>query len=114
MAVTPGEEATAIKPTLPADKEEEGETEPAGHTLVFSLPALQPIAAGSVPRVLNKIDAAQQRAQAIELYTFLQSSDPTLACLNESNKCYVGVVNVPKTKHVRVVYGFGFGTNPIG
>ena len=57
---------------------------------------------------------AQQRAQALELYTFLQSSDPTLAFLNERNKCYVDVVNVLKTKHMRVVYGFGFGTNPIG
>ena len=114
MAITPGKEATAIKPTPPADEEEEAETEPEGHTLVFSLPTLQPIAAGSVPRVLGEIDAAQQRNQTIELYTFLRSSDPTLACLNKSNKCYVGVVNVPKTKHVRVVYGFGFGTNPIG
>ena len=26
----------------------------------------------------------------------------------------MGVVNVPKTKFMRVVYTFGFGTNPIG
>ena len=114
IAVTASEETKTEEPDPTADEEEDEDTEQTGHAPVFTISDLHPVATRSVPRVLDEVSKPQQRAQAEELYTFLHSPTPILARLNKSNKCYVGVVNIPKIKFMRVVYAFGFGTNPIG
>ena len=103
--------------TTPTTATTEGEDNTATETnsvSVFLPTDLHPTAKGTIACLLKAKEKTQQRAQADELYNFLQSADPALARLNESSKCYVGVISIPKTKFVRVVYGFGFGTTPIG
>ena len=67
-----------------------------------------------MPQALAETSKDKQPALANEIYAFLQSESPVLARLDKGTACYIGVVSVPKTKKVRVVYGFGLGATPIG
>ena len=102
------------EPERITDVANEPPTQPRGHIPLFLPASLRPEASGSVPTALAEISKETQRALANEIYAFLQSESPVLARLNEGTACYIGVVSVPKTKKVRVVYGFGLGATPIG
>ena len=57
----------------------------------------------------------EQRNQATEIFNFLVNAGPNdLPRLNEGSRCNVGLVNVPKTSLVKVVYGIKIGLSPIG
>ena len=50
-----------------------------------------------VPKVLQDITLEDQRIQAMEIYEFLNTPIPYLPRLNEGEKMYAALVNVPKT-----------------
>ena len=84
------------------------------HVPVMHLATSLPAATGDVPQVINMTSPADQRDQADEIFAFLSTPNPVLSRLNEGHKIYVAVVNVPRSSLVKVVYGMGFGTSPIG
>ena len=91
-----------------------GELAAVVHVPVLHLATSLPAAVGDVPKVLQSISVADQRNQADEFFAFLSAPAPVLARLNKGSKAYVAVVNVPKTSLVKIVYGMGFGSSPIG
>ena len=84
------------------------------HVPVLHLVSSLPTAVGDVPKFLRNTSLENQRSQADELFTFLSAPAPALTRLNEGTTVYVAVVNVPKTSLVKIVYGMGFGSSPIG
>ena len=84
------------------------------HVPVLHLASSLPAAVGDVPTFLQRTSLENQRYQADELFAFLSAPNPALTRLNEGTKIYVAVVNVPKTSLIKVVYGMGFGSSPIG
>ena len=84
------------------------------HVPVLHVAAALPGPTGDVPKLLDTTSKEDQRKQADGLFDFLTSVDPALARLNEGNDIFVALVNVPKTSLVKVVYGLGLGSSPIG
>ena len=83
------------------------------HTNVIYSGTLPP-AAGSVPGVLHATAADDLRKQAIEFYSFLTTPGVTLSSLNADFTPRVALVQIPRTKMVRVVYSPGFGMRGLG
>jgi len=85
-------------------------------------PAYQPVsfnrtlpgapANSTVAAAFGAIDPAQSRQNADNLLTFLSDQGSNLLQLNSDKTLYAGLVLV-NTK-VKVVYGFGYGTAPLG
>eukprot|EP00587_Corethron_hystrix_P013140 CAMPEP_0113324386 /NCGR_PEP_ID=MMETSP0010_2-20120614/17002_1 /TAXON_ID=216773 ORGANISM="Corethron hystrix, Strain 308" /NCGR_SAMPLE_ID=MMETSP0010_2 /ASSEMBLY_ACC=CAM_ASM_000155 /LENGTH=197 /DNA_ID=CAMNT_0000183731 /DNA_START=39 /DNA_END=631 /DNA_ORIENTATION=- /assembly_acc=CAM_ASM_000155 len=69
---------------------------------------------GDVSKAIKATLIPDQRTKAEEFFTFLTTPNPTLARLNEGNNIYMVLVNVPKTLLVKIVYGLGLGSSPIG
>ena len=84
------------------------------HVPILHVAAALPGPTGDVPKLLDATSKDDQRKQADGLFAFLTSADPALARLNEGNDIFVALVNVPKTSLVKVVYGLGLGSSPIG
>ena len=84
------------------------------HAPILHLATLLPTPTGDVAKVLQLVSLVDQRMQAEQLFAFLGPPSPTLSRLNEGCTCYVALVIVPKTSLVKIVYGIGFGSSPIG
>ena len=102
MAGTEPTEERTEEPVRLTDMDEEPpeQLEDEEHTPVFSPPLLHPVANSSVSWVLAETNKEKQCTMATEIHKFLQLESLVLTRLNEWNLCYVGVVNVPKSKHV--------------
>ena len=85
-------------------------------------PAYQPVsfngalpgapANSTVATAFGAIDPAQSRLNADNLLTFLSDQASNLLQLNSDKTLYAGLVLV--NTRIKVVYGFGYGTSPIG
>ena len=75
-----------------------------------SLPAPE----GEVAKVLHATSFEYQRKKAGACYDFLTGPDPSLLRLNDGHKLYTGLVGVPKSNLVKLVYCAGVGSSPIG
>ena len=84
------------------------------HTPVLYTQGNLPALTTEVATALASIDRGTQRSQASAFYAFLTCDDPPLLRLNKGDQVHVALVNVPKTKYVKVVYAPGMGTSPIG
>ena len=84
------------------------------HVPILHLATSLPVPTGDVPKVVHNVSWEDQRAQAEEIFKFLIAPSPALSRLNEGSTCYVAVVSVPRTSLVKVVYGIGVGSSPIG
>ena len=84
------------------------------HVSILHLTVLLPAPTGDVSKVIQSVPVGDQRKQAEDFFAFLVAPNPTLSWLNEGTTCYVALVNVPKSSLVKVVYGIGFGSSPIG
>ena len=84
------------------------------HVPILHLTTSLPAPTGDVSKSLQLVPVGDQRKQAEEFFDFLGTSNPTLSRLNEGTKCYVALVSVPKTSLVKIVYGMGVGSSPIG
>ena len=92
-----------------------GEAQPGGdHIPVLHTAGGLPEPTTAVGTALADIGRDAQREQAAALYTFLTGDTSPLLRLNEGDQVQVALVNVPKTKYVKVVYALGVGTSPIG
>ena len=67
-----------------------------------------------VAKVLQLVPLADQRTQVEQIFAFLGAPSPALSQLNKGRTCYVALVSVPKTSLVKIAYGIGFGSSPIG
>ena len=71
-----------------------------------------PTPQGRIAQELSKISLEDQRENATTLFNFIKSTPRNNLLLNEaSNPIYVALINLPKSKKVRVVFSFGFGTS---
>ena len=84
------------------------------HVPILNLTASLPTPMGDVPKVLQGVNLEDQCSQAMDVYKFLNTPSPSLPPLNEGAKCYVALVNVPKTSLVKLIYCMGMGSSPIG
>jgi len=85
-------------------------------------PAYQPVsfngtlpgapANSTVAAAFGAIDPAQSRLNADNLLTFLSDPGSNLLQLNSDKTLYAGLVLV--NTRIKVVYGFGYGTAPLG
>lgn len=73
-----------------------------------------PAAVGPVATLLGTTTNAEHRERAITFYDFLANEDTHLVELNGDNTPLTGLIYIPNTKMVRVLYGFGVGTSGIG
>ena len=65
-----------------------------------------PAASGSVPQVLHRFSVDDLRTHAIEFYNFLVAHGSTPASVNADDVPRVALLEIPRTKMVRVVYYF--------
>ncbi len=84
------------------------------HVPILHLTTLLTAPTGDVSKLFQIVPVADQRKQAEEIFDFLEKPNPTLSRLNEGNTCYVALVNIPKTSLVKIVYGMGVGSSPVG
>ena len=75
-----------------------------------SLPALEV----EVKKVLHATSFEYQRKKSGACYGVLTGQDPSLLRLNGSNQVYIGLVGVPKSNLVKLVYCAGVELSPIG
>ena len=68
----------------------------------------------AVATQLAEVRVGTEHEQAAAFYAFLTSDNPPLLHLNKGDQVHVALVNLPKTKFVKVVYAPGVGTSPIG
>jgi len=67
----------------------------------------------TVAAAFGAIDPAQSRQNADNLFTFLSDQGSNLLQLNGDKTLYAGLVLV-NTARVKVIYGFGYSTAPLG
>ena len=84
------------------------------HTPIFHTDHNLPAPSGFIPKNIHRTSLASQRKQAQEFYSFLRQNDTPVLQLNEGTTVYVALINVPKTKKVKVVFCPGVGSSPIG
>ena len=84
------------------------------HTPILHMAGTLPKASGEIPPTFISTPFADQRAIALAVYTSLKSDTPQLLRLNEGTKVYTVLVNISKTKLVKVVFCPGLGSSPIG
>ena len=69
----------------------------------------------TVAKEFHKIPFQEQRTSCTQLHVFLSSVSKDLATFNcVDNPPTTALVNILKSNMVRVVYGIGYGTTPIG
>ena len=84
------------------------------HVPILHLATSLPAPTRDVAKVLQLVPLADHWTQEEQLFDFLDALSPALSGLNEGRTCYVALVRVPKTSLVKIVYGIGFGSSPIG
>ena len=118
--VTPPRNQIPRDEATPEQVEEDGEVEEVpvnvegDHTPVLHTTGVLPAAYGSIPPTFNTENFAEQRRTALEFYTFLRSENPQFLKLNEGTTAYTALVNIPRSKLVKVVFCPGMGSSPIG
>ena len=85
------------------------------HVLILHLAKSLPAPTDEITGLLHVLSMEDQHTQATEIFDFLVNADPNdLPWINKGNRCDVGLVNVPKTSLVKVVYVMEIGSSPIG
>ena len=87
---------------------------PPAHVPVLHVAGDLPAATADVAKIPHDTSLENQRKNALAFFTFLTSPTPSFIRLNEGNQFQVALVSVPRTKFVKVVYGVGVGSSPIG
>ena len=73
-----------------------------------------PAPKGTMAKRFAKAGPSQLRALTKAFYDFLNEATPNLNILNTDNNLYAALVALPQSAQMRLVYGFGLGTSPIG
>ena len=69
---------------------------------------------GTIATAFNAINTQEHKERAHQLYDFFMDPNSNLMNLNGDRRLLCALVAVPKSKLVKVVYGFGYGTSGIG
>ena len=84
------------------------------HAPVLHTATTLPAPTGYVPRELHKVPLDNQRKNALALFNFLKANDPLLLKLNDGDMVFTALINIPKSKWVKVLHCAGIGSSPIG
>ena len=86
----------------------------AGVNYLFFDGTLPAASDGTIATAFNAINTQEHKERANQLYEFFMDPNSNLMNLNGDRRLICALVAVPKSKLVKVVYGFGYGTSGIG
>lgn len=84
------------------------------YTPVLYTAATPPAPVGHIATEIHKVSTIEQRKNAEDLFTLLSQPQPQLIHLNNKKWQVAALLGVPETSKVKMVYGLGFGTTPVG
>jgi len=103
-----------VAPGVTHDEEGAGDGGGAGVNYLFFDGTLPAASDGTIATAFNAINTQEHKERARQLYEFFRDPDSNLMDLNGDRRLLCALVAVPKSKLVKIVYGFGYGTSGIG